>query len=450
MGDPLQDGVSNLKNVVTNLSNIGQVLSTALGNLTAVNGSAVHLGQATMASSIPVAIASNQSAIPISGTIVASNPSVSTTGTTVPGEATYLGVNLGGNLIGLAFGQATMAASIPVTIASNQSTISVSGSITASNPSVSTTNQTTPVQATLNGLAVAAGSMQPWSGVNPAGGPNTTTFAGYMDLLSVNGTAISLGAHASAASIPVVLATNQQALTAIVSGTVALAAATVAIGTVSANQLGTWAVNLSQVGGTAIAIGSTTMASSMPVTIATDQASVSVKGTVSIGNSPTVVLGTGASPIGTVSANQIGTWAVNLSQVGGTAFALGRSIMATSISVTLASDEPPGAITGTALMSRGSTTSSTTTARQVLGSTNATNRWYVTGLQFGNSGTVVTIATMNDSASSQFVVAGSSSSPVGYVFNPVPLSFGLGSAVTFALSAVSTSVVCNVQAFSGP
>lgn len=437
MSDPLQDGVSNLKNVVTNLSNIGQVLSTALGNLTAVNGSAVHLGQAVMASSIPVAIASNQSAIPVTGTFT--NPSVSTTGTTVPGEATYVGVNSGGNIVGLALGQATMAASIPVAIASNQSAIPITGTISATNPSVSTTNQTTPVQATLIGLSVAAGSMQPWSAVNPAGAPNATTFAARMDLLSVNGTTVSLGAQASAVSIPVVLATNQQALTAVVSGTVSV------VGTVSANQLGTWAVNLSQVGGTAIAIGSTTMASSMPVTIATDQASVSVKGTVSIGNNP--VLGTGASPIGTVSANQIGTWAVNLSQVGGTVFALGRSIMATSISVTLASDEPP--LTGTTLMSRGSTTSSTTSARQVLGSTGvSTTRWYVTSLQFGNSGTVMTIATMNDSASSQFVCPGTSS--VSHPFPVVPLAFGLGSAVTFALSSVSTSVVCNVQAFSGP
>lgn len=40
-------------------------------NLTQVGGSAIALGQATMAASLPVVIASNQTAIPVSGTVVA-------------------------------------------------------------------------------------------------------------------------------------------------------------------------------------------------------------------------------------------------------------------------------------------------------------------------------------------------------------------------------------------
>lgn len=69
-------------------------------NLVSVGGTALALGQATMAASLPVAIASNQSAIPTSNS------------TQLPA----------------ALGQTTMSASLPVTIASNQSAIPVSTS----------------------------------------------------------------------------------------------------------------------------------------------------------------------------------------------------------------------------------------------------------------------------------------------------------------------------------
>jgi hypothetical protein len=175
--------------------------------------------------------------------------------------------------------------------------------------------------------------------------------------------------------------------------------------------------NLISVSGSAITLGPKTMASSIPVVIASNQ-----------------------------TALAIATTAVNLTQVGGTAFGLGPQSSATSISVTLAPDMGP--VTGTAFMARGSTTSSTTTAVQVLGTTgNATTRWYLTSLQFGNTGTVLTLATLNDSASSQFVIQGTSSQNISFPI--VPLAFGLSSAITFALSTVSTSVVCNVQAFKG-
>lgn len=39
--------------------------------------------------------------VPVSGAITATNPSVSTTGTTVPASATYIGMNVGGNLTAL-------------------------------------------------------------------------------------------------------------------------------------------------------------------------------------------------------------------------------------------------------------------------------------------------------------------------------------------------------------
>ncbi len=72
-------------------------------NLIEVGGASIALGQAAMAASLPVVIASDQSAIPITGSITASNPSVGPTGDPVPAEATLLGVDDGtGDLAAIA------------------------------------------------------------------------------------------------------------------------------------------------------------------------------------------------------------------------------------------------------------------------------------------------------------------------------------------------------------
>ncbi|WP_448510960.1 beta strand repeat-containing protein [Immundisolibacter sp.] len=72
----------------TSLSNIDGKLPTTLG-------------QKTMANSFAMTIASDQSAIPITGSITATNPSVSGTGSAVPAQATYIAANNGGNLVGV-------------------------------------------------------------------------------------------------------------------------------------------------------------------------------------------------------------------------------------------------------------------------------------------------------------------------------------------------------------
>lgn len=79
------------------VTTIPSASSTTKANITQVGGAAVALGQAAMASSIPVTIASNQSNLPANITQV------------------------GGAAVAL--GQVAMASSIPVTIASNQSNL---------------------------------------------------------------------------------------------------------------------------------------------------------------------------------------------------------------------------------------------------------------------------------------------------------------------------------------
>lgn len=69
--------------------------------LSALNAKFSSLGQKVMANSAPVVISSDQSAIPISGTVTANNSSVAATGAAVPADATYVAANQAGNLVGL-------------------------------------------------------------------------------------------------------------------------------------------------------------------------------------------------------------------------------------------------------------------------------------------------------------------------------------------------------------
>ena len=258
------DASGNLKIAGNFTATLG---GTTAVNITQVGNTAVTLGQAVMATSFPVVIASDQSAIPVTGSFSATNPAVGTTGNAVPASGDFIGINVAGNLQGL------------------------------------------------TGVAVV----------------NATAYAGRFDLSSFNGTALTIGQQVMTASIPVVLASNQSNLTTVlgaalpagtnaigtVSITQAIPGGSNAIGTVSALQLGTWAVNLTQVGGTTLTFGQAVMATSIPVAIASNQSTLSVAGTL------TAVIS--------------GTPPFNLAQVGATAISLGQKVSATSFPVVIAS-----------------------------------------------------------------------------------------------------------------
>lgn len=101
------------------------IQSNASVNLTQVAGSAVSLGQKAMAASIPVVISSDQSAIPITGSITATNPSVSATGAPFPADATFVGASDGTNLVAL---KVDGSANLKVT---QQGTVTVTGTVSA-------------------------------------------------------------------------------------------------------------------------------------------------------------------------------------------------------------------------------------------------------------------------------------------------------------------------------
>jgi hypothetical protein len=100
---PLPTGAATSANQATEISSLSSIdtklttTNTSLSNIDA--GIPAALGQTTMAASMPVTIASNQTAIPISGSITATNPSVGTVGAAVPTSATTVGgIDLSGNL----------------------------------------------------------------------------------------------------------------------------------------------------------------------------------------------------------------------------------------------------------------------------------------------------------------------------------------------------------------
>jgi len=68
-------------------------------NITEIGGAPISEGQKTMANSLPVVIASDQSPVAVTGTVTAVNASVGLTGVTAPTSATEMGaVDASGNL----------------------------------------------------------------------------------------------------------------------------------------------------------------------------------------------------------------------------------------------------------------------------------------------------------------------------------------------------------------
>ncbi len=100
--------------------------TTGNSSLSSIDGKINSLGQKTMANSMPVTIASDQSAIPITGSITASNPSVYTNGANVlspTGNVTFVGGWDGTNLRGLSTnGSGALNVLGPMSLADFQST----------------------------------------------------------------------------------------------------------------------------------------------------------------------------------------------------------------------------------------------------------------------------------------------------------------------------------------
>ena len=262
---------------------------------------------------------------------------VGTTGAAVPGSAGYLGINVAGNLRGqtgvnpsgvvyaaqtdiasfggtaVSLGQQTAANSIPV--------ILPSATITTLTPPAAITNYALETGGNLATLAGAVSASK--VNVNISSG-NITGFA--LDT-SVNGLLVSQGSTTSGQKGPLV----QGAVT-----TSAPSYVTAQTSPLSLTTAGGLRSDLASVGGTAITLGQTTMASSIPVVLPSNQAAIPVNATLQT-QTDTVMVG-----------------GVNIKEINAVTPLMGNGTTGTgSMRVTLASDS-----TGIANYGHGATGSS--------------------------------------------------------------------------------------------
>lgn len=202
--------------------------------------------------------------------VTASSASVGTTGAAIPSSADFIGISVGGTLTGLTAGQATMANSIPVVIASNQTGIPVTGTFFQATQPVSISGNQAVNLAQVGAASIALGQ--------------TTMANSFPVVLASNQASIPVAATLAAETTKVIGTVNIAA-----SQTVGLVAGAALIGKVGIDQTtpGTTnlvalaanqSVNLAQVGAASIALGQTTMANSLPVAIASNQGAIALWG----------------------------------------------------------------------------------------------------------------------------------------------------------------------------
>lgn len=200
--------------------------TTANSSLSSIDGKMASLGQKLMAGSSPVVIASDQSAIPISGSVTVSGTVAATQSGTwnitdisgtvsLPTGAATSALQTTGNSslssidgkLG-SLGQKAMAGSAPVVIASDQSAVPVSGSVTVSGTVAATQSGTWNINNVSGTVSLPTGA---------ATAANQTT--ANSSLSSIDGKLGSLGQKTMSGSAPVVIASDQSAIPASQSGT---------------------------------------------------------------------------------------------------------------------------------------------------------------------------------------------------------------------------------------
>lgn len=210
-------------------------------NLIQVGGVGITLGQKTMSASLPIVIASDQAAVPVT---ISGNQAVNLA--QVAGTTTS--VNSGNKDAGTQ----------RVVIATDQPAIPITGSITASNPSVGTNAASAPTSSTQIGWSDGSGNLQPVSASNPL--PISGSISATNPSVSATGSAIPSSATMIGASD----GTNLRQLLTESSSDFNLRATLYS----SSTKL----------------IGQKAMTGSLPVVLASDQASIPVAATLQAGS----------------------------------------------------------------------------------------------------------------------------------------------------------------------
>jgi hypothetical protein len=279
-------------------------------SLTSIDSKTATLGQKTMAGSEPVVIASDQSAVPVSGTVAATQSGA----WTVTANA---GTNLNTSALALDTSVTGLQVSQGSTTSGEKGPL-IQGAVTTAAPSY-TTAQTSPLSLTTTGAlrTDASGSTQPVSGtvaatqsgtwtVQPGNTANTTPWLAT----------ISQGGNSATVSAGGALKTDGSASTQPVSGTV------------TANQGGApWAENITQIGGASLTIGQQVKSASIPVVLASNSDAQGV--------------------------TQSGTWSNRILDSNGASIALGQTSMASSLPVAIASNQSAIPVSGTVTANQG-------------------------------------------------------------------------------------------------
>jgi len=257
-----------------------------------LGSTAPSVGQKTMAASVPVVISSDQTAILISGSISATNPSVGTNNSTAPTSTTQIGGSDGTNLqagrtfdvdtssdkqyvIGVTLRKSALSGSLeygtsadPIRVdPTGMTTQPVTGSLTAqlqSGPKGST------AVASVTSTASGANHQPLDVAIYDAAGNQITTFGG--------GTQYGDGAARTATNV---------------TGTIMMVDDGTNIQSVSGDASGRLNTVISSwFGSTVPTAGQKTMSGSIPFTLASDQGNViiGISGTISSGNSSTSIL----------------------------------------------------------------------------------------------------------------------------------------------------------------
>jgi len=293
-------------------------------NLAKVGGASIALGQTTMSASLPVTIASNQSALPVSqsGAWTTGRTWTLSSGTDSVSVLQATASNLNATVVGTGTFLVQAAQSGTWNLNNISGTISLpTGAATAANQ---TNVQSAPGIPASTAITVQGNA----SGVAlPISGSISITGTSDVNLIQVGGASIALGQAAMAASLPVVLASNQSAIPVSQSGTwttgrtwtlssgtdsvsvlqstaASLNATVVGTGTflVQAAQSGTWNINnisgtISLPTGASTAANQTNVQSSPGVSAST---AITIQGNAS---GIAVPVSGSVSPVGTASAN---------------------------------------------------------------------------------------------------------------------------------------------------
>ncbi len=230
---------------------IGALVANQSVNLAQVGGSNVALGQAAMAASVPVVVASNQSAVPVSGTITA-NAGTNLNTSALALESGHL-ANVDTQTARIPVqGQAAMTGSTPVVVASNQSAF--------------------PVNIQSGGVAIGLDNT------------NEVKTSLYVKTSAAGDTALALGRTTKAGSLPVTMASDQDNINVAVNAALPAGSAVIGSTTIQATSGTALAadqsntelrvsnyVKTSAAGDTALTLGAATIANSLSVGIASDQ-----------------------------------------------------------------------------------------------------------------------------------------------------------------------------------